>query len=265
MLCNRVSSKVCGVVFAVTMVAGLAGARASAQTADERTFFTFNGPVELPGVALAPGQYMFRLPAPDTAHSVVQVVSADGKKVYGMFFTLPIQRSTPPDKPEIRFLEAAPGAPPAIRTWWHPDDSTGFEFIYPKVHARRLAKNARGSVLTTRGETTRTEHTNTADLSRVNSNGQETPVTSGITTAETTPPGSLQLGESAPQSVVVLTVAVPVVMAGQVSNSLSGTVAPRQSRSTLPQTASTLPVAGLMALCLLAAATALRLWRTGVI
>jgi hypothetical protein len=54
------------------------------------TFFTFSGPVELPDTALTPGTYMFRLLAPNNDHSFVQVVSADGKEIYELFFTLPV-------------------------------------------------------------------------------------------------------------------------------------------------------------------------------
>jgi len=78
MLSNRVGNRICGLVCAGTLLAGLGNAPASAQTADERTFFTFSGPVELPGIALAPGTYMFRLISPNNDHSFVQVVSAVG-------------------------------------------------------------------------------------------------------------------------------------------------------------------------------------------
>src|ERR1700733_7231342 len=139
MLSNRVGNRICGLVCAGTLLAGLGNAPASAQTADERTFFTFSGPVELPDIALAPGRYMFRLISPSNDHSFVQVVSADGKEIYGLFFTLPIERAPLQNQAEVRFEEPAGGAPPAIRAWWNPYDSTGFEFIYPRGQARRGA------------------------------------------------------------------------------------------------------------------------------
>src|ERR1700730_7806124 len=111
-----------------------------AQPADDRTIFTFNTPIELPGIALPPGKYLFRL-ADSNTRDLVQVLSADGKKVYGTFFALPDPRMDTPSEPEVRFMEAPSGAPPPIRAWWYPGDSTGWEFIYPKEQARRLAKN----------------------------------------------------------------------------------------------------------------------------
>ena len=135
MLSNRVGNRICGLVCAGTLLAGLGNAPASAQTADERTFFTFSGPVELPGIALAPGRYMFRLISPSNDHSFVQVVSADGKEIYGLFLTLPIERAPLQSQADVRLVESAAGAPPAIQAWWSPYDSTGFEFIYPSGQA----------------------------------------------------------------------------------------------------------------------------------
>jgi hypothetical protein len=129
---RNLGKTICGMVCAGTLLAELGNAPASAQTADERTFFTFSAPVELPGIGLAPGTYMFRLISPSNDHSFVQVVSADGKEIYGLFFTLPVERAPFRSQAEVRFVESPAGAPPAIRAWWNPYDSTGFEFIYPE-------------------------------------------------------------------------------------------------------------------------------------
>jgi hypothetical protein len=155
MLNNRIGKRICGLVGAATMLAGF-GTPASAQTADERTFFTFSGPVELPGVALAAGTYMFRLVSSNDDHSFVQVVSEDGKQTYGLFFTLPVQRAMSPGQAEVRFMGSAAGAPSAIQAWWYPSDSTGFEFIYPGGQARRDARIASESVSPTHTQTTKT-------------------------------------------------------------------------------------------------------------
>jgi hypothetical protein len=54
----------------------LIAAAGSAQPADHRTYFTFSGPVELPGVALAPGKYLFRIANPESSGNVVRLASA---------------------------------------------------------------------------------------------------------------------------------------------------------------------------------------------
>lgn len=106
---------------------------------DKRTYFTFNQPVQLPGVQLPPGEYIFRLADPDTSRKVVQVLSADRKEVYAMLHTVPRQRGEAPDKPEISFMETAAGNPPAIQTWWYRGERTGREFMYSKEQATRIA------------------------------------------------------------------------------------------------------------------------------
>jgi hypothetical protein len=162
---------------AVAVCGGLIAAQASAQPIDKRTLFTFSGPVSLPGITLPAGQYLFRLADPTGNRSVVQVLKHDGTTPYGLFFTIPAERLEPAENPEVRFMETASGTPAGIRTWWYPGERRGWEFIFPKEQARRLAMGTSQPVLTTDAQTTTTEQTNTADLSRVGSSGQETEVT----------------------------------------------------------------------------------------
>ena len=225
--------KVLGTVCAVAMVAGLAPAKASAQPADKRTYFTFSGPVDMPGVALPAGKYVFRLANPDTSRNVIQVASADGKRVFGMFHSFPAERNNAANDAEVRFLEASAGAPPAIKTWWYPGERTGYEFIYPKQQARRIAERTRQAVLTTRNDTTTTQETDTTDLTRVAPGGSETSAKG--TAAEANPAGSAQSGQLASNS-------APTQV---------GTVA--RARTELPRTASASPLIALIGVLMLAA------------
>jgi hypothetical protein len=195
--------------FAVLLLSSLTVAILSAQPLDKRTYFTFNVPVSVPGVTLPPGKYIFRVVDPYTSGRVVQVVSADGTKPFAMFFSIPAQRLDPPDEPELQFMETREGVPPAIKTWWYPGETIGREFIYPKEQARRLAKNASAPVLTTRQETTTAEQTNTADLARLSSTGQETPVKAGDKPSASAPSGKSLKGEAAPESVSIENPKVP--------------------------------------------------------
>ena len=56
-----VSNKVIVAACAIAMLALFATPSASARTFDSRTYFTFSGPVELPGVMLEEGRYLFRI------------------------------------------------------------------------------------------------------------------------------------------------------------------------------------------------------------
>ena len=245
-----VKAKLLGSVYALATLAVLTPGMASAQPADKRTFFTFSGKVEMPGVALPAGKYEFRIINPDTSRNVIQVRSGDGKKNFGLFATHSAQRVTAADEAEVRFLEAGAGAPPAIKTWWYPGERTGYEFVYPKAQARRLAQRTRQPVLTTRNETASTSNTsaNAGELTRISPTGSESQVSENEA-AEADPGGSKQAGERADSG------SVPPP-----SPAAAGTVA--RARTQLPQTASATPLIGLMGLLMLgAAATARQLRR----
>src|SRR5262245_66301652 len=81
-------------------LAVLLNASALAQPADKRTYFTFSGPVVLPGVNLPAGKYLFRLGDPSSGRRIVQVMSEDGRKPIGLFFSIPSQRPDVPNDPE---------------------------------------------------------------------------------------------------------------------------------------------------------------------
>jgi hypothetical protein len=268
------STRVFGLACAVAVFVCLMAAPVSAQPLDKRTLFTFSGPVALPGVTLPAGQYLFRLADPNSGTKVVQVLNADGTKPYGLFFTLPAERFEPATTPEVRFMETASRTPAAIRTWWYPGERTGYEFIFPKDQARRLAMGAGQPVLTTQAETTTTPQTNTAELSRVASGGQETQVSATAAPTAATPTGGTQEGQIASTSLSISTPSIPTVgSAPAVTQTTSSTppastqAASAQARSAqatrtqLPRTGSQLPLVAMVGAIALLSAASIRYWR----
>jgi hypothetical protein len=162
----------------VVLVAVTAGTPL-AQPADKRTYFTFSGPVAIPGVTLPAGKYLFRL-ADTSSRNVVQILSADGKTPYAMFFIYRAERPEPPSNPEVRFMETAAGRPSAIHTWWYPGDRSGYEFVYPKEQARQLAKGTGQPVLATLAEVQPAPLAPAPEVARVSPAGQETPVSATV-------------------------------------------------------------------------------------
>jgi hypothetical protein len=242
----------------VVLLAGVTSAPAAAQPIDKRTVFTFSAPVAMPGVTLPAGQYVFRLANPDSGRNVVQVVSPDGTKPYGMFFSMRAERFEPASAPEVRFMETAAGMPAAIKTWWYPGERSGYEFVYPKEQARRLAQGASQPVLTTQTETTTTEQTNTADLTRVSSKGEETNVQADATPAPSTPAGTSQQGEIASAATSMANATIPARIE---VNPVATSRPPAQSaRVSLPQTASMRPIAAFVGTIALFAGIALWAW-----
>ena len=165
-------------------------------------------------------------------------------------------------------METASGTPAAIRTWWYPGERTGYEFIYPKEQARRLAMAASQPVLTTDAQTSTTEQTNTADLSRVASGGQETDVNASAAPIAGAPIGNTQEGQIASSSLSIPTPSIPAVgSAPAVTQTASTQTTSSQSgsaRTQLPRTATQLPLVAMVGTLALLSAATLWYWRTRV-
>ena len=93
-------------------------------------YLTFSRSVELPGVTLRSGTYIFELPDPAGAPDIVRVTSGDRKTVFLTAYTRSVDRpvAVPPTE-LVSFREAAPNQPIAITVWWS-DARRGREFIY---------------------------------------------------------------------------------------------------------------------------------------
>jgi len=124
---------------AAALVCGLS-APAAAYTFDNRTSFTFSRPIALPGMTLPAGTYTFRLADPTTGRRVVQVLNHNGSHSYALFLSMPAMRADVATEPEISFMETAAGMPAAVKVWWQEGSTRGYEFIYPKSQAARLAR-----------------------------------------------------------------------------------------------------------------------------
>lgn len=206
---------------------------------DQRTFFTFSAPFELPGGKVLPaGKYTFRIVDSPSNRHVVQILSEDGKQMHATILAIPAQRQDPPDDPEVRFMETAANTPPAVKTWWYPGRTIGHEFIYPREQARRLAAVQSEPVLTVDSEVTSTEQMQTADLERIDAGGKETEVAVTTETRTTT-----RTPERQPAPAPTRTVETSRV---------------EETRTALPTTASVLPLVGLIGLASLAGAAIVR-------
>jgi len=108
---------------------------------DQKTTFTFSGPVEIPGQVLPPGTYVFKRADSQAERNIAQVFSKNERHLYGTFLAIPDQRLRPPGRPIITFDERPPASPEAVRAWFYPGENYGHEFVYPKPKAVALAKS----------------------------------------------------------------------------------------------------------------------------
>ena len=119
---------------------------AKSSVSDKLTIFTFSQPVELPGVSLPAGTYTFKVLDSLADRNIVQVWDKDQKKLYGTFLAIPDYTPNPSNKTIIKFSERTPGAPKAVKEWFYPGESMGWEFVYPQKRAMELAKASNQSV-----------------------------------------------------------------------------------------------------------------------
>jgi len=137
------------VLLGAVAIAALGSMTTYAQSNFSRTtYLTFSGPVELPRVTLPAGTYVFQLANPTSGdRTVIRVGTRDGKTHYGYFLTMPNKRMTPPNQPMVMFRESPAGSPKAVRAWFYPGVSTGYEFVYPRSQAMKIAQAAHEPVL----------------------------------------------------------------------------------------------------------------------
>ncbi len=114
--------------------------QASAGLWNQKTIFTFSGPVEIPGRVLPAGTYVFKLADSMSDRNIVEVFNKDENHLYGIFLAIPDYHLKPADKPIITFEERATGSPEAVKAWFYPGENYGHDFVYPKVKALDLAK-----------------------------------------------------------------------------------------------------------------------------
>jgi len=88
----------------------------------------------------------------------------------------------------VLFNETEAGTPAAVRAWFYPGETIGYEMVYPKNQAVKIAKATHGRVLATESDTQsaggdRVRAIHGAKVGRVDENGNfssdETRATSG--------------------------------------------------------------------------------------
>jgi hypothetical protein len=219
--------------------------RAKADPWDQKTIFTFNAPVEIPGRVLSAGTYVFKLADSQSDRNIVEVFNKRENHLYGIYLTIPDYRWQPPSKSVITFEERAAGAPEAVRSWFYPGENYGHEFVYPKVKALALASVNNQAVSSTQNEVT--ENTTTSTTSTSQPNAME--LKPAPPTAQEPAQEEAQLAEVTPPPPTPAP--APQTPAANV---------PR----TLPKTASPVPLIGLMGLLSLGAAGSLRIARARI-
>jgi len=267
-------TSIAAAVFTAAFLTVATSASAQDSNINQRTFLTFSGPVQMPGVTLPAGKYVFRLA--DTAlHNVMQVFDGEEKNIIGQWFFIPRNRTTEEanaanGKPVVTFAEMPEGMTPAVKYYFYPTDLAGKEFIYPKDQALKIAAASHQPVLATDSDVTKG---GAAHVFTVEPNGTEASYNANAAADADREAKSAPAGPVAPAPAAVAdntratnTRATDDNITNQTATGTTGAVdqnpAPRQQASSrLPKTASPFQLIGLIGLISLTGAFGLRLAR----
>lgn len=230
------SFKTLATVFCLVALCFLAVPKATADDWNRETVITFSGPVEVPGVGaqiLPAGTYVFKILDSQSDRHIVQIFNQDKTHVFTTILAIPNYRLKTTDKTVITFRERPAGEPEALRAWFYPGREWGEQFVYAKSRALELAKETNEPVLETPIELASApiEVLKTAPVEAIDPKGEP------IELAQVVEPPPAPAAEP-----VVAATPEPVAVA---------------AAEPLPQTASLLPLIGLLGLLALGTGFAL--------
>jgi hypothetical protein len=243
----------------------------------DRTIMTFSSAVELPGMRLEPGTYVFKM-ADSASRNVIQVFDKDEKNILGQWLFVSAERPEVSGDTVVTFRETSAASTPAVQFWNYPGEKIGKEFIYPKDQALRIAQRTGATVQSEGGPVTATANAEVsaepaatvADAGVVQGSGvpaetstavgisgsgrNETEVvgTSGRNETEVSGTGTSGSGDQ---------VATDSNVRQESTIAQSNTNADSNATRELPATASPLALSGLLSLLSLAGACGIRAFR----
>jgi len=192
-------------IFCLSLVALAFLPSAKADEWDRKTTVTFSAPVEVPGVGaqtLPAGTYIFKILDSASDRHIVQIFNERMDHVYTTILAIPNYRLKSTDKTVMTFGERAAGQPEAIRAWFYPGRQWGEEFVYPKFRAVELAKLTGQPVLATPIELEKApiEALKTAPIVAIEPTGEEVEVAKVVEP----PPVEVAAAQSLPQTASLL-------------------------------------------------------------
>jgi hypothetical protein len=246
---NKYLSKL-ALVAAMTMAGvGIVGAAEW----DKKTIITTDETMQLPNMMLQPGTYVIKLADSDSNRHIVQFFDKDEKHLITTILAIPNERVRPTGKTVFAFWEVPAGQPPALRAWFYPGDNFGQEFAYPKAEADRIsARNNNATVPIDDSKSGEVAQTNLAPVEAA----PPAPAPAEVAAAPQIPPAPAPEVNPVP----VTPAAPPVVDRDDTpKTSTQSTVRRIAVPERLPQTASHMPLYGLIGLLALAGALAVRM------
>jgi hypothetical protein len=130
---NRI--RVSGMAVSAALLLAMSVSELRANSMDKKTAVTFGESVEIPGMVLQPGSYVFELEHSQFERDIVQVFDKDKTHLIATFIAIPDYRLEPTNKTVIELGEREANAPQAIHSWFYAGESEGLQFVYPRSNS----------------------------------------------------------------------------------------------------------------------------------
>jgi hypothetical protein len=259
---------------AAALAVGLSAA-AHADEWNKLTYLTFSGPVTMPGITLPAGTYRFQLMDPESGRRVIRVSDKDGSTNYGIFLSIADQKMEPSSDPVVVFREMPKGIPQAIKAWFYPGETYGYEFVYPHDQAMKIAKATHEPVLamkqpaSTTTESDRVAAMRGAAVGHIDESGKPVSSDERLKTSSTKPntttasAGAAASRAPSPSTTTAQSTTTPKTTTAPRSNTTnavgtSGAASGTAGARRLPRTASSEPLLALLSVLAIAGAAGVR-------
>jgi hypothetical protein len=233
----------------------------------DRTIMTFSSAVELPGMRLEPGKYVFRL-ADSASRNVIQVLDEEEKETLGQWLFVSAERPEVTGDTVVTFRETSAASTPAVQYWFYPGEKIGKEFIYPKDQAMRIAKRTGATVQTEEGPLDASGEVAGAAPAAAEPQASAEPVQQQASIADDSRDSNVANGSGLPDAQPETAgtsgrsqQSETVGTAGQAQQAPPAADTAARNQSELPATASPLALSGLLGLLSLAGAAGIRFFR----
>ena len=258
---KRVTAIATATVLALLVALSLSAAAQQPDTRD-RTIMTFSSAVELPGLRLEPGTYVFRL-ADTPSRNVIQVFDQEEKDILGQWLFVSAERPEVTGETVVTFRETSAASTPAVQYWYYPGEKIGKEFIYPKDQAMRIAQRTGAAVQTEEGPVDASGQVVAAAPAPAEPRASAEPVQQQASIADDSrePSAPQEAAGASGSSRQSGTVGTSGRAAEQAPPAAGSSAQDPQDQRELPATASPLALSGLLGLLSLAGAAGIRLFR----
>lgn len=98
---------------------------------NKKTIMKLTEPMQIEGVLLQPGTYVFKLMNSMSDRSVVRIMNEDETEVVATVIGSPHYQFEPPNKTQLDFWESPAVTPPAVKDWHYPGEMLGLQFTEP--------------------------------------------------------------------------------------------------------------------------------------